>query len=208
MSLDYSDSDSLTRRTFIGVIASFSVFSSLIPFNYLPSLFASETSDSLKSKKLLEGSFKFFSPHQATVIEEVTSLIIPSDESPGAREAGVVYEIDKSISRNQQLENGYAKGIEALDYMAKQLAGKDSFLDLSQDEKKEILNMAYASKALPERGGISQQYGSMLPGILLLNHLIRQTIQIFYTSEAGWKVVGYHGPPQWKGNPDYDKCGF
>lgn len=206
--MDYSDSDTLTRRTFIGVIASFSVFSSLIPFNYLPSLFASETSESLKSKKLLEGGFKFFSPHQAAVIEEVTSLIIPSDESPGAREAGVVYEIDKSISRNQQLENGYAKGIEALDFMAKQLAGKDSFLDLSQDEKMEILNMAYASKDLPKRGGISDQYGSMLPGILLLNHLIRQTIQIFYTSEAGWKVVGYHGPPQWKGNPGYDKCGF
>jgi hypothetical protein len=72
----------------------------------------------------------------------------------------------------------------------------------------EILNMAYASKTLSGRGGISNQYGSMLPGILLINHLIRETIEIFYTSDAGWKVVGYQGPPQWKGNLDYDKCGF
>ncbi len=207
MSLDFSDSNSLTRRTFIGVLASFSVLSSLVPFNYLPSLFASETSDALKSKKQLDGNFKFFSPNQATVIEQVTSLIIPSDDSPGAREAGVVFEIDKTVAENQKLKNGYAKGIESLHQMARQLGGKDSFLDLSKDEMMEILNMAYASKTLP-RAGISNQYGSMLPGILLLNHLIRQTIQIFYTSEAGWEVVGYQGPPQWKGNPDYDKCGF
>jgi hypothetical protein len=179
----------------------------LIPFNYLPSLFASETSDALKSKKQHEGNFKFFSPDQATVIEEVTSLIIPRDDSPGAREAGVVLEIDKIVAENQKLKNGYTKGIESLHQMAKQLGGKDSFLDLSKDEMMEILNMAYASKTLP-RGGISNQYGSMLPGILLINNLIRQTIQIFYTSEAGWKAVGYHGPPQWKGNPDYHKCGY
>ncbi|HEX9667470.1 MAG TPA: hypothetical protein VGA95_13065, partial [Thermodesulfobacteriota bacterium] len=91
---------------------------------------------------------------------------------------------------------------------AKQLAGKDSFLDLNQDEMMEILNMAYASESLSSSGGVSNLYGTMLPGILLINHLIRETIEIFYTSDAGWKVVGYQGPPQWKGNLDYDKCGF
>jgi hypothetical protein len=208
MSLDYSNSESLSRRAFISALASFSALSSLFPFITLPSLFASETSDSLKSKKLHGGNFKFFSPDQAAVIEEVTSLIIPSDESPGAREAGVVYEIDRSISQNQNLKNRYARGIEALDFMAKQLGGKDSFLDLNQDEMTEILNMAYASKSLSRRGGFLIQNGRMLPGILLVNHLIPKTIEIFYTSEVGWKAVGYHGPPQWKGNPDYDKCGF
>ena len=206
--MDDSDPDGLTRRTFIGVIASFSVLSSLLPFNSLSVLFASEKSDSFKSRKRLEGSFRFFSPHQATVIEEVTSLIIPSDRSPGAREAGVVLEIDKAIAKNQKLGHSYARGIEALDLMARQLAGRDNFLALSQEEKMEILNMAYASKSLFSRGGISNQYGSMLPGILLINHLIPKTIEIFYMSEAGWKAVGYQGPPQWKGNLDYDKCGF
>ena len=207
MSLDFNDSNGLTRRTFIGVIGSFSVLSSFIPFNYLPSLFASETSDALKSKKQLDGNFKFFSPDQAAVIEQVTSLIIPSDDSPGAREAGVVFEIDKTVAENQKLKNGYTKGIESLHQIAKQMGGKDSFLDLSQDEMMDILNMAYATKTPPKRGMLNQ-YGSILPGILLINHLIRETIQIFYTSEAGWEVVDYQGPPQWKGNHDYDKCGF
>jgi hypothetical protein len=202
------DSDSLTRRKFIYIISSFSVLSSFFPSNYLFSLWAEEKENTLSSQKLLKDKFEFFTPYQATVVEQVTALIIPSDDSPGAREAGVVFEIDKTIVKNQMLNNSYAKGIEALHLMAKQLAGKDGFLDLNQDEMMEILNIAYASESLSNRSAISNQYGSMLPGILLINHLIRQTIEIFYSSELGWKVVGYHGPPQWKGNLDYDKCGF
>ena len=206
--MDFRDSDSLTRRKFIHIVTSFSVLSSFFPSNYLFSLWAEEKENTLSSQKLLKDKFEFFTPYQATVVEQVTALIIPSDDSPGAREAGVVFEIDKTIVKNQMLKNSYAKGIEALHLMAKQLAGKDGFLDLNQDEMMEILNIAYASESLSNRSAISNQYGSMLPGILLINHLIRQTIEIFYSSELGWKVVGYHGPPQWKGNLDYDKCGF
>ena len=206
--MDFRDSDSLTRRKFIHIVTSFSVLSSFFPSNYLFSLWAEEKENPLSSQKLLKDKFEFFTPYQATVVEQVTALIIPSDDSPGAREAGVVFEIDKTIVKNQMLKNSYAKGIEALHLMAKQLAGKDSFLDLNQDEMMEILNMAYASESLSSSGGVSNLYGTMLPGILLINHLIRETIEIFYTSDAGWKVVGYQGPPQWKGNLDYDKCGF
>jgi len=206
--VDFRDSDSLTRRKFIHIVTSFSVLSSFFPSNYLFSLWAEEKENPLSSQKLLKDKFEFFTPYQATVVEQVTALIIPSDDSPGAREAGVVFEIDKTIVKNQMLKNSYAKGIEALHLMAKQLAGKDSFLDLNQDEMMEILNMAYASESLSSSGGVSNLYGTMLPGILLINHLIRETIEIFYTSDAGWKVVGYQGPPQWKGNLDYDKCGF
>jgi hypothetical protein len=206
--VDFGDSDNLTRRRFIYAITSFSVLSSFFPSNYLLSSRASERKTTLSSQRLPRDKFEFFTPHQAQVIEEVTSLIIPSDNSPGAREAGVVFEIDKTIVMNQRLKNSYAKGIESLHLMAKQLAGKDSFLDLNQDEMMEILNIAYASTSLSTRGVIPNQYSSMLPGILLINHLIQQTIEIFYTSEIGWKVVGYQGPPQWKGNLGYAECGF
>jgi hypothetical protein len=205
--VEIKKSGGINRRGFIELISSCSFLFFLIPSNYA---FSESNQNGTPPPPLdsIKGSFKFFNSNQAHVIEEVTSLIIPSEDSPGAKEAGVVFEIDKTIAENQRLKNSYTKGIESLNQMAKQLGGKDSFLDLNQDEKMEILNMAYASKSLSRRGGISNQYGSMLPGILLINHLIRQTIQIFYTSEAGWKVVGYQGPPQWKGNLDYDKCDF
>src|SRR3990170_8057261 len=113
-------SDILTRRRFIGVIASFSVLSSLFPSNYLLSVWALENKNPLRSQKLLKGKFRFFSPYQATVIEEVTSLIIPSDNSSGAREAGVVFAIDDSISKYTRLQALYQKGIEWLDFKAKE----------------------------------------------------------------------------------------
>jgi gluconate 2-dehydrogenase gamma chain len=47
----------------------------------------------------------FFTPEQAADVEAFASRIIPSDDTPGAREAGVVYFIDKSLTtwaRDQQ----------------------------------------------------------------------------------------------------------
>jgi len=200
-------SDILTRRKFIGIITSFSVLSSLFPSNYLLSVWALENKNPLKSQKLLKDKFKFFTPYQATVIEEVTSLIIPSDNSPGAREAGVVFVIDNSMSENNRLQTLYLQGIEWLDLMSKMLSGENSFLDLNQDEMIEILNIADQKKSLLyKEANIPRVDRDKNIGSLFFDNLVRQTFNIFYTSDLGWKVVGYHGPPQWAGNLNYNKC--
>jgi gluconate 2-dehydrogenase gamma chain len=41
---------------------------------------------------------EFFTPEQAIEIDAITSRIIPTDETPGAHEAGVVYFIDHALS--------------------------------------------------------------------------------------------------------------
>ena len=200
-------SDILTRRKFIGIITSFSVLSSLFPSNYLLSAWALENKNPLKSQKLLKDKFKFFTPYQATVIEEVTSLIIPSDNSPGAREAGVVFVIDNSMSENNRLQTLYLQGIEWLDLMSKMLSGENSFLDLNQDEMIEILNIADQKKSLLyKEANIPRVDRDKNIESLFFDNLVRQTFNIFYTSDLGWKVVGYHGPPQWAGNLNYNKC--
>ena len=198
--MDYRDSDILTRRKFIGIITSFSVLSSLFPSNYLLSVWALDDKNPSKSQKLLKGKFKFFSPYQATVIEEVTSLIIPSDNSPGAREAGIVFAIDNSISENKRLQTIYQKGIEWLDFKAKELTGRDSYLDLNQDERIEILKIADQYRSSLSRRAIAPAVDrENLIGNQFFKDVVRRTIDIFYTSDLGWKVVGYHGPPQWAG---------
>ena len=205
--MDYRDSDILTRRKFIGIITSFSVLSSLFPSNYLLSVWALDDKNPSKSQKLLKGKFKFFSPYQATVIEEVTSLIIPSDNSPGAREAGIVFAIDNSISENKRLQTIYQKGIEWLDFKAKELTGRDCYLDLNQDERIEILKIADQYRSSLSRRAIAPAVDrENLIGNQFFKDVVRRTIDIFYTSDLGWKVVGYHGPPQWAGNLDYSKC--
>src|SRR6266487_647556 len=42
--------------------------------------------------------FEFFSPDQAVEIEAIAARIIPTDDTPGAREAGVVYFIDRGLA--------------------------------------------------------------------------------------------------------------
>ena len=197
----------LTRRKFIAVITSFSLLSSLTP-----STLVFPSSDKKKilipSPSLIKGNFKFFNHYQATVIEELTSLIIPSDEGPGAREAGVVFKIDNIVSENKRLQALYNNGIEWFDFKAKNLFGKDNFVDLSQDEKIEILNVADQGKSLFVNSNMPIVDRDNLAGVLFFYNLVRQTLDIFYSSEMGWRVVGYNGPPQWKGNLDYHKCGF
>ena len=43
-------------------------------------------------------NFQFFSPGQAKEVDAITARIIPSDSTPGAREAGVVYFIDRALA--------------------------------------------------------------------------------------------------------------
>jgi gluconate 2-dehydrogenase gamma chain len=44
------------------------------------------------------GAFKFFSPEDARDVDAIVAHIIPSDDVPGAREAGAIYFIDRSLS--------------------------------------------------------------------------------------------------------------
>ena len=41
--------------------------------------------------------FEFFTPEEAAEVEAIAARIIPTDETPGAREAGVVYFIDRAL---------------------------------------------------------------------------------------------------------------
>ena len=41
--------------------------------------------------------FEFFTAAEAAEVEAMSSRIIPTDETPGAKEAGVVYFIDRAL---------------------------------------------------------------------------------------------------------------
>src|SRR5208337_3037503 len=64
-------------------------------------------------------AFEVLTPEQATEIEAISSLIIPSDELPGAREAGVVYFIDHALQTfAAEAKPAYAQGLADLNRMA------------------------------------------------------------------------------------------
>lgn len=45
-----------------------------------------------------QGKFEVLDPATAAEIEALTSQVIPSDDGPGAREAGVIYFIDRALA--------------------------------------------------------------------------------------------------------------
>jgi gluconate 2-dehydrogenase gamma chain len=46
-----------------------------------------------------KSSLRFFTEREARVLDAILDLVIPSDDAPGAREAGVIQYIDRQLTR-------------------------------------------------------------------------------------------------------------
>src|SRR5262249_27257102 len=67
-------------------------------------------------------TFAFFTPEQAAEVEAMAAQIIPTDSTPGAREARVVHFIDRALTtfeRKRQVD--YTQGLKELESQTKQL---------------------------------------------------------------------------------------
>jgi len=85
--------------------------------------------------------FDFFTPKLAAEIESITARIIPSDETPGAREAGVVYFIDRALvtfaKNDQKLYTAGITEVQAL--VRKMFPGIERFSAASETQQDEVI---------------------------------------------------------------------
>jgi gluconate 2-dehydrogenase gamma chain len=88
-------SSSKSRRDFL--FHGFSGASSLWLAAHWPVLLSAATHAHQSVKSPANVKFEFFSPEQAVEIEAISARIIPTTDTPGAREAGVVYFIDRAL---------------------------------------------------------------------------------------------------------------
>ena len=80
-----------------------------------PAIVAAQQHAQRSGKSGQSASFEFFAPPDALEIEAVAAQIIPSDDAPGAREARVIYFIDRALMTfdvDKQL--AYTQGLEDL----------------------------------------------------------------------------------------------
>jgi len=79
----------------------------------------------------------FFNASEAADVEAVAAQIVPTDDSPGAREAGAVYFIDRALATFfSQLAGDYRSQLAAFQSeFRKQHAGSASFASLSSDQQ-------------------------------------------------------------------------
>lgn len=89
------DSAALSRRSLLQAIAA-TVATAAMPFTWAE--IAHALDEAHVNAQGDDSKISFLSPAEAADIEAVASQIIPTDDSPGAREAGVVHFIDRSLA--------------------------------------------------------------------------------------------------------------
>jgi hypothetical protein len=118
---------------------------------------------------------QFFPPQEYSTLERLTDLIIPSDGSPGAREAGVCEFVDFMVWSDSSVQYTFRLGLTWLDAHSIRLYQK-AFRDLSAGQQKDILDhLAYKNQF---RQGEEEGREFF--------KLVRQfTVMGFYTSRVG-----------------------
>lgn len=208
--LDSSQNESqwMTRRRFAWLAATGAVFLGGMPATYLLAKRLEASSPPSTTRTLLCGPFKGLTPYQATVMQDVAALIIPTDDLPGSTEAGVIYKLDQfaaAVDRYQQL---YQLGVTWLDHKSHAVYGTPSFLDLGIDNQEKILQLADSGEMTYIEKNLEWiMLGASDIGKRFFNMVRKHTFHAFYTSPIGWQVVRYQRPPQWSGHPDYFRCG-
>ena len=127
--------------------------------------------------------FEVLTPEQAKQIEAITSQIIPTDELPGAREAGVVYFIDRALKTfASDTRPVYEKGLADVSRIAAELfPGIRSISDATPEQQQQIVAelMSSAGSDFPQIIWTHTLFGFLLDPEAGANR-----------DYVGWKVIG------------------
>ena len=128
-----------SRRAFL--IRSFTGVSSSWLALRLPQIISAQEHAHKAAEAATPTSFEFLTQEQATEIEAVAAQIIPTDDTPGAREARVIYFIDRALTTfDKDKQPEYAKGLKALQEAQKKAFKKsDKFSSLTPDQQIAVL---------------------------------------------------------------------
>lgn len=125
--------------------------------------------------------FQFFSPEQAAQVEAAAAQIIPADDTPGAREARVIYFIDRAlVTFDKDKQPAYLLGLRELQVKTLDLfPHAKSFSGLTSPQQIEVLHAIEKTDffellrlhtivgffARPEYGGNHNQVGWKMIGL-------------------------------------------
>jgi len=144
----------------------------------------------------------FFSPDQFRLVEHICEMIIPSDDTPGAKEAGVAEFIDfmvanrvavgprdeirstaEAIRQGDDAQVQFVAGIDWMNARSKSEFGK-LFLDCTGEQQTSLLEeLAYKAKFKPTTES-GREFFQMMRDY---------TVVGYYTSKVGLESLGYPG---------------
>lgn len=124
-------------------------------------------------------AFKYLAPAEAAGLEAIAARIIPTDDTPGAREAGVIHFIDRALGEFvAEAAADVRTGLEDLDGRASKLEDGSRFAQLDTEGQDALLREIEATPffglvhfltvagmfALPSYGGNRDRLGWQLLG--------------------------------------------
>ena len=192
------DEQSSSRREFL--IRSLSgVSSAWIVLNW-PAILAAHEHAHTAADSPAPASFQFFSADQAVEIDAAAAQIIPTDDTPGAHEAHVVFFIDRALvtfDRDKQL--AYTQGLKDLQAKVDELLPQTGkFSDLAPAQQVQVLEAIEKT-----------EFFELLRTHTIMGFLASPEYGGNY-GEAGWKVIGFeskpvYSPPFGYYDAEYDK---
>lgn len=148
--------------------------------------------EKLRDAKLLEETF--FTEEEKKKLSTLVDIIMPADsESPSATELKVPDFIEFMMKDQPNNQTPMRGGLMWLDFESDEKFGKP-FNELTKEEVIQIVDLvAWPEKAAPEYIG----------GVRWFNMLRNLTCSGYFSTEAGWKYMGYMGNQAnvWEGVP-------
>jgi hypothetical protein len=120
----------------------------------------------------------FFTPDELALVDELSELIIPTDDhSPGARAAKVAAYIDSRLAEawEEQDRTDWREGLKRIDQLSQESSGKP-FMQSSADERLAVLTRIARNEKEPRQ-----------PEELFFAKLKSRVVDAYYTSEIGIK---------------------
>jgi len=142
-------------------------------------------------------AFEVLTPVQAEEIEAISSLIIPSDDLPGAREAGVVYFIDRALKTfAADAKPVYDEGLAELSRIASEMfPGVERFSAATPAQQEKLFARL---EAKPQAGSDTRRRRFAAAAANFADTIWFHTVAGFLVDPdgggnrdyAGWKVIG------------------
>ena len=144
----------------------------------------------------------FFSPPQYRMVEHLAEMIIPGDESPGAKQAGVaefidfmvanrvpvstsrdIRSTDDAIAAGNEAQNKFLAGLDWMNARSQSEFGRD-FMDGTPEQQNSLLEeLAYKAKFKPTTDS----------GRAFFQMMRDYTVVGYYTTKIGLQSIGYPG---------------
>jgi gluconate 2-dehydrogenase gamma chain len=185
--------ESVSRRKFLS--QGISGLSAVWVSTHLPAVVAAASHAHRAANSATPPKFEFFTPEQAAEIDAITARIIPTGDTPGAREAGVVYFIDRGLATFAvDDQKTYREGLPELQArVGEMLPGVMKFSAATPEQQDEVLH------SFDEGASTARRPFRARPGAQNFFETLRQhTIAGFLIDPdyggnhdgVGWKVIG------------------